>query len=165
MREPWENVVSIRPRLEKIETNAQFAQIISPNERVALITLSTRVGEVEGMINICIPHLVVEPILPKLSTRYWFSTVEKETSKETRESIELKIENTVVPVKAILGKTTITVNDFIELQSGDVISLDTAINGDLEIMVGDLHKFYGKPGVRKSKVSIKITDVIRREDD
>lgn len=165
MREPWENVVSIRPRLEKIETNAQFAQIISPNERVALITLSTRVGEVEGMINICIPHLVVEPILPKLSTRYWFSTVEKETSKETRESIELKIENTIVPVKAILGKTTINVNDFIELQPGDVISLDTAINGDLEIMVGDLHKFYGKPGVRKSKVSVKITDVIRREDD
>ena len=36
MREPWENVLSIRPRLDKIETNAQFAQIIAQNETIAL---------------------------------------------------------------------------------------------------------------------------------
>lgn len=165
MREPWENVISIRPRLEKIETNAQFAQIISPNEIVALVTLSARVGEVEGMINICIPHMVVEPIVSKLSTKFWFSTVEKEITKETLESIETKIENTRVPVKALLGKTTITVNDFLELQQGDVISLDSHVIGDLDILIGDLLKFKAKPGVKKNKVSVKITEVLRREEE
>lgn len=165
MREPWENVISIRPRLEKIETNAQFAQIISPNEIVALVTLSARVGEVEGMINICIPHMVVEPIVSKLSTKFWFSTVEKEITKETLKSIETKIENTKVPVKALLGKTTITVNDFLELQQGDVISLDSHVIGDLDILIGDLLKFKAKPGVKKNKVSVKITEVLRREEE
>ena len=165
MREPWENVIAIRPRLEKIETNAQFAQIISPNEMVALVTLNARVGDVEGMINICIPHMVVEPIVSKLSTRFWFSTVEKEATRETKESIEIKIENTKVPLTAILGKTTISVNDFIELMPGDVLPLDTSVNGDLEVLVGDLLKFYAKPGVKKNKVSIKVTQVIRREDE
>ena len=56
MKEPWENVIETRPRLERIETNAQFAQIMSPNEMIALVTLSTRVGEVEGFMNICIPR-------------------------------------------------------------------------------------------------------------
>ncbi len=165
MREPWENVISIRPRLEKIETNAQFAQIISPNEIVALVTLSARVGEVEGMINLCIPHMVVEPIVSKLSTKFWFSTIEKETTKETKQNIENKIEQTQVPVKAILGKTAISVGDFVELQPGDVVLLDTSINGDLEVLVGDIHKFNAKPGVKKNRVCAKVTEIIRREDE
>ncbi|HEY9059834.1 MAG TPA: flagellar motor switch protein FliM [Pseudobacteroides sp.] len=165
MREPWENVIAIRPRLEKIETNAQFAQIISPNEIVALVTLSARVGEVEGMINICIPHMVVEPIVSKLSTKFWFSTIEKEFTSDIKENIESKIEQTVVPLKAILGRTVINVSEFIELQQGDVLPLDTNINGNLEVLVGDILKFYASPGVKKSKVSIKITDVLKREDE
>ena len=165
MKEPWENVIEIRPRLEKIETNAQFAQIISPNEIVALVTLSVKVGDVEGMINICIPHMVVEPIISKLSTKLWFSTVERESTKEIRESLENKIENTMVPIRAVLGKTTITVNDFIELMPGDVINLDTSVSGDLEVLVGDLLKFYATPGVKKNRIAIKLTDVIRKDGD
>lgn len=165
MREPWENVLSIRPRLDKIETNAQFAQIVAQNETVALITLSARVGDVDGMINICIPHMVVEPIVSKLSTRFWFSNVEKEATPEMKESIENKVNNTEVPIKALLGKTTISVNDFVELQPGDVLPLDVGINDDMEIMVGDILKFYGKPGVRKNKVAVKITKVLKKEDD
>lgn len=165
MREPWENVVELKPRLEKIETNAQFAQIVSSNEMVALITLGARIGEIEGMINICIPHMVVEPIVSKLSTKFWFSSVEKEASKETKDAIEQRIEYTKVPVKAILGKTMIQVAEFLELQLGDVIPLDSNVNGNLEVLVGDLVKFRGSPGVKKNKVAIKITDVLRREDE
>jgi flagellar motor switch protein FliM len=165
MKEPWETIAPIRPRLEKVETNVQFAQLISPNEIIALITLSTRVGETEGMINICIPHLVVEPIVSKLSTRFWFSMIEKESNEENKHSIKTKIEKTFVPIKAILGRTSITVMDFMELRVGDVLPLDSNINNDIEIHLGNLLKFYGKPGVKKNKVSIKITDVILREGD
>lgn len=165
MKEPWETITPIRPRLEKIETNVQFAQLISPNEIIALITLSTRVGDTEGMINICIPHLVVEPIVSKLSTRFWFSMIEKESSDETKESIKMKIEKTFVPIRAILGNTQITVMDFLELRVGDVLPLDKNINADIEIHLGNLIKFHGKPGVKKNKVSVKITDVILREED
>jgi flagellar motor switch protein FliM len=164
MREPWENVISIRPRLDKIETNAQFAQIVAQNETVALITLSARVGDVDGMINICIPHLVVEPIVSKMSTRFWFSSVEKEATAEMKEGIENRVENTKVPVRAILGKTTISVNDFIELQQGDVLPLNTGIHEDMEVRVGDLLKFYAVPGVKKSKVAVKISRVLKKED-
>lgn len=165
MREPWENVISIRPRLEKIETNAQFAQIVSLNEIVALITLSARVGDVEGMINICIPHMVVEPIVSKLSTRFWFSNTQKEPTKDMKDVIESKVQYTEVPLKAILGRTTVSVADVIELQPGDVLPLDTNVNEDMEVLVGELLKFYAKPGVRKNKVALKISKVVKREDE
>lgn len=165
MREPWENVIAIRPRLEKIETNAQFAQIISANEMVALITLSCKIGDVEGMINLCIPHMVVEPIVSKLSTKFWFSNTEKEKITENKDTLEIKIENTKVPVRAVLGRATIQVSDFLELQCGDVIPLDSSVSGNLEILVGDLLKFYGTPGVKKNKVAIKVNEVVKEEEE
>lgn len=164
MREPWENVISLRPRLERIETNAQFAQIISPNEIVALITLSARIGDAGGMINICIPHIVVEPVVSKLSTKFWFSSIEKETSDETKYIIENKVEDTIIPIKAILGETIITVNEFLELQTGDVLPLNTNVNGNLKVLVGDLLKFYAKPGIKKNRVALKVTEVVKKED-
>lgn len=165
MREPWESIISIKPRLEKIETNAQFAQIIHPNEMVALITLNVVVGEVKGMINLCIPHMVVEPIMPKLSTKLWFTNIENEKIEHNKQDIEFKIEHTYVPVRALLGRTVINVSEFLDLQVGDVIPLGTSVNGDLEVLVGDLPKFHAKPGVKKNKVAVKITEVMRREED
>ncbi len=165
MREPWESIIPIKPRLEKIETNAQFAQIIHPNEMVALITLNVIVGEVKGMINICIPHLVVEPIMAKLSTKLWFTNIENEKNEFNKADIELKLGTTYVPIRAVLGRTTINVSEFLELQVGDVIPLDSNINDELEVLVGDLPKFTAKPGVKKNKVAVKVSQVIRREED
>lgn len=165
LKEPWETVIQIKPRLEKIETNSQFAQIISPNETVALVTLSTRIGEVEGMMNICIPHLTIEPVMHKLTTKSWFTANEKEDTEESRHVIEERMDLVKVPIKVILGNTELTVSDFLDLQVGDVIQLDTDLNSKLKVMVGEIHKFNAKPGVKKNRVSIKILDVIRGEDE
>ncbi len=165
MKEPWENVIELKPKLERIETNSQFAQIINPNEMVALITLDTKVGDIKGMMNICIPHLVVEPVIAKLSTKHWFGTLQKEISPQSKKTIENKIEKTPIPLKVLLGKTNITVSDFIGLQKGDVIQLDSTLNSELDILVGNMLKFRGKPGVKSNKVSVKVTEIIRGEED
>lgn len=48
---------------------------------------------------------------------------------------------------------------------GDVLPLNTPVDGDVEVMVGALHKFNGKPGVRNNKSSVKITEIIREEGE
>lgn len=165
MTEPWENVAVVRPTLDRIETNAQFAQIMNPTEMVALVTFQAKVGEVEGLMNLCIPHMVVEPVMSKFSTKIWFSMIEKGTTEETKKSIEMKVQETNVPVIAVLGRTSLMVSEFLQLQVGDVLPLNTTVNGDLEVMVGELHKFNAKPGVRNKRAAVKITEVIRRSDD
>ena len=77
LREAWSTVIDLRPRLGGIETNPQFAQIVPPTEMVVLVTLETKVGEVEGMMNLCIPYLTIEPIISKLSAQYWYSSVRR----------------------------------------------------------------------------------------
>lgn len=165
MREPWENVAEIKPILNTIETNAQFVQIMNPTEMVALATFNVKIGEIEGFMNLCLPHMVLEPVMDKLTTKIWFSMIEKETDEETKHSIEQKVEETQIPIVAVLGRADLTVAEFLELQPGDVLQLDTPVDGDIQVLVGSLHKFNGKPGVKNKKVAVKVTGVIRKEDE
>lgn len=77
LQEPWENVVKVNPRLERIETNSQFAQIISPSETIAIVTINIKIGDVEGLMNICLPYATLEPVMDKLNTKYWFSNMQE----------------------------------------------------------------------------------------
>jgi flagellar motor switch protein FliM len=94
LREAWTTVIDLRPRLCKIETNPQFAQIVPPAEMVLLVTIEAKVGDVEGMINICIPYLTVEPIIGRLSNLYggWGTvTHSKKNTLANREDIPVKL--------------------------------------------------------------------------
>ncbi len=165
IEEAWENVIQLKPKLDKIETNPQFAQIVPPNETIALITMNIEIGSTEGMLNACIPHLVIEPILDKLSTRYWFSTAQRDLSEKEMMAVRERILNTAVPVRAELGSTNIRVNDILNLQrGGDVIKLDTHIDDMTKIRIGSQVKFTGNIGVSKNKMAIKIANVVKDGD-
>ncbi len=164
MKEPWSNIIDLKPELDRIETSSQFTQFISPNEMVALVTLGVKIGEIEGFMNICIPHLVVEPIISKLSTRYRFSISEKKEMGSSRKNMEKNIEKAMIPIRVELGSVKILVSEFLQLQKGDVIKLGTEVNSDLKVMVGNIHKFNAKPGVRKNRNAVAITNILRRED-
>lgn len=163
--EPWQNVIELDPMLEKIETNSQVVQIISPNEIIALVTLNIKIGNVAGLMNICIPHLVIESIMDKLNTKFWFAQKEQELGPSYEEYIQKMIQKTRMPVRAILGKTHITVREFLELTRSDIVRLDRDIDSDLDIYVGNILKFTGTPGEYKNKVAVRINQVITREDE
>ena len=165
LQEPWRNVVEITPRLERIETNAQFAQVIAPNETTALVTLEIKVGGLQGFLNFVIPHLVIEGYMANLNTRLWFTQrVADDDGEDYAGNLEEKLEKTVMPVKAIIGKTRITVGEFAALRVGDFITLDSYVDSDLIVSVGDLYKFKAKPGVSRGKNAIKITSLINEEE-
>lgn len=165
LKDPWKNVIDLKPRLSRIETNTQFTQIVSPNETIALITLSLNIGSIEGMMHICIPHLVIEPIISKLSTKFWFSGISKDITEGSIKYIEKRIETTTLPISVILGNCNLTVKDIINLQIGDVVLLNKSINDYLQILVGNKLKFYGIPGVKKNKIAVKVTKVEKRGDE
>lgn len=163
-REPWKNVVSLDPFLERIETNPQFAQIISPNEMIAIVTLNVRIGSVEGFMNACLPFLTLESIMDKLNTKYWFSTMQEINDDAYHDNIEALIKRVDVPIKAVLGQSVISVMDFASLQVGDIIRLDRGVEDEMEIYVGNIKKFTALPGVNKDKYAVRVTSVIREED-
>ena len=163
LHEPWENVVDIHPRLERIETNSQFAQIISPSEMIAIVTINIKIGDVEGLMNVCLPYLTLEDIMYKLNTKYWYSTMQDKDEQQYVDAIETLISKAPIPMKAVLGNSTISVSDFSGLQVGDIIRLDTKVNQELDVFVGNIKKFTALPGSSGDKYAVRITSVIREE--
>lgn len=164
LREPWANVIQLEPRLLRIETNSQFAQIISPSEMISIVTLNIKIGNVEGMMNICLPYVCLEQVIDKLNTKYWYSTMQLADDKSYQDLIEIAIAKAKVPVRAVLGKSIISVNDFISMQKGDIIKLDTKVEDELSVYVGNLHKFQALPGSSSGSYAVKVSAIIRGEE-
>lgn len=160
MRDSWESIIELNPKLVEIETNSQFAQIVSPTESIALITLNIQINNSEGMMNICLPHKVIEPLLPNLSSKLWFSDVtKKELTDEQKGVIVNQISKGVLDIKAIVGSTKIKVHDLLNVKPGDVLVLDRKTDEKLDIYVDEQLKFKGVPGKIKNNVAVKITEV------
>lgn len=164
LREPWKNVAEISPVLERIETNPQFAQIISPTDMISIVTLNIKIGEIEGLMNVCLPYFTLESIMDKLNTRFWFSNMQEKTDEFFNDTIESMIRRVDIPVKAVLGKSTVAVGDFVDLQVGDIIRLDTRVDQELDIYVGNIKKFTALPGASKDAYAVRVTSIIREEE-
>ncbi len=164
MREPWKNVIDINPVMERIETNAQFAQVIAPSEMIAIVTMNVKIGDVEGHMNVCLPFFTLEDVMDKLNTKYWFSTMQKESTENYSESLEAMLKRVDVPVRAVLGKSLVSVNDFINLQLGDVIRLGTGVASEMDVYVGNIKKFTALPGSNGDKYAVRVMSVIREEE-
>lgn len=162
-REPWANVVDIHPHLERIETNSQYAQIISPSEMIAIVTINVKVGDVEGLMNICLPYITLEDVIDKLNTKYWYSNMQNQDETNYADAIEALIQRAQIPVKAVLGKSTISVSDFAGLQPGDIIRLDRKVDEELDVYVGNIRKFTALPGESGDEYAVRVTSVIREE--
>lgn len=158
LKEPWGNIIELKPKLENIETNSQFAQIVSPSESIALITFNLKIGDVEGMVNIAIPHYVIEPILPNLTSKLWFqSNLKKQLTDVERAALNNQIEKANLDVKTIIGRSSLLVEEFLGLQVGDVIILNSKVSDELEVFVDKELKYFGQPGMKNNRMAVRIT--------
>ena len=164
LREPWKNVVEINPVLDRIETNPQFAQIIAPSDMIAIVTLNIKIGDVEGLMNVCLPFFTLEDIMDNLNTKFWYSTIHESSDINYQEYLEALVKRVSVPIRAILGTSSVSVSDFMNLQRDDIIRLDSEINGDLIVYVGNIKKFTAVPGSSKEKYAVQVTSVLGEEE-
>jgi flagellar motor switch protein FliM len=161
MREAWAQVIDLRPRLGQIDTNPQFAQIVAPTEMVVLVTLETKVGDVEGMMNFCIPYLTIEPIIGKLSAQFWYSNVRRGATAENLNILKEKLSTIDLSVVAEIGRIEVPIKDVLALRAGDVVQLYNVKVGDpFSLNIGNRKKYLCRPGVVGKKVAVQIVKKI-----
>jgi len=165
LKEAWANVVEFYPSLEATESNPQFTQIVPPSDMVVIVTIQMKVGEVEGMMNICIPYLVLEPVMSKLTTTFWVAaSVSKDDDPEQVKILQKKIERTKVPFLVEMGDINITINEFLTLGFGDVLQLDTKVDDELKCRIGRKAKFFCRPGTSGKKMAVQITRILNEDE-
>ncbi|SHJ68767.1 flagellar motor switch protein FliM [Hathewaya proteolytica DSM 3090] len=165
MKLAWEDILDVEPEMESLETNPALNQTLAPNEPVALITFTVDMGRSSTFLNICIPFLSIEKVLGKLEVQYLFkgSNIQDETREEDSLNLRNKLDHVAVEVVALLGKTQITIEDFLRLSPGDVMTLNNKVDEPVSIYIDDKPYYYAKPGVIGKFQGLEILDIIDKD--
>lgn len=163
MKLAWEEYLQVEPEIEGLETNPALNQTMAPTEPVALITFSVEMNKSNTFINICVPYLSIEKLLDKLVVHYGFQENNEEILRESREKLKKRLNVVQVSMTAVLGSTNITIDDFLKLSVGDVITLDEKSSSPVKLQVEDKFYYYGKPGTTGKNLGIEILDIIDKD--
>ncbi|WP_368490682.1 flagellar motor switch protein FliM [Clostridium sp. BJN0013] len=159
----WEDVMEVETEVEGIETNPALNQTLAPNDPIALISFSVELGKSTTFINICIPYLSIEKVLDKLVVQYWFQDGDEEVRLESREKLRERLNVVGVHLTAVLGTVEITVNEFLNLNIGDVLTLKEKTTDPVKLMLEDKVYYYGKPGIIGKNMGVEILDTIDKD--
>lgn len=155
----WSEILDIETEIESLESNPQLVQSMSPNEPVILTSFVVETFGNKSFINICLPYVSLENIIDKLSIKNWFE-FEKESDSLDKGILIERITASTVNLEILLGKSSITVDDFLQLENGDVLQLDMNISDPLKMYVEDMLHYLVKPGVLNGKLAVEVLQYI-----
>ncbi|AJD01140.1 TPA: flagellar motor switch protein FliM [Campylobacter lari subsp. concheus] len=164
LKESWMNVTEIYPSVEAKESSPNVVQIVSQNEIVIMVVMEIIIGNSSGMVNICYPVVHLESILSRLANR---DIMMGETSAKKSRNKELKtlIGRAEVIYEAMLGKTFINVNEFLDLKQGDILKLDRSADDKAIVAIDKKEVFLAQVGLHRFRKSIKILELIKTDKD
>ena len=164
LKESWSMITDMYPNVEAKESSPNVVQIVSQNEIVIMVVMEIIVGNSSGMINICYPVIYLEPILSRLANR---DIMLGETSAKKSRNKELKtlIGRAEVLYEAILGKSIVSVNEFLNLKEGDILRLDRSANDKAIVTIDKKEVFLAEVGLHRFRKSIRIEELIRSDKD
>jgi len=161
----WDDFLDLEPKVDGLVTNPQLNQIFSYEEAVVLITFKVKINEELSLMNMCIPYRAFGRYIDKLHTNH-YKTPEKMTSEwQNRSDIEQIISGSQVDMIVELGKTEITVEEFMQLRCGDVFQLDVQAGEPMKMYIEDSEQFYVQPGLHKNKLAVQVVYYAGKEVD
>jgi flagellar motor switch protein FliM len=161
----WENVLELKLAVLQVESNPQLVQIVPPNEVVVVISFELTIGDLRGMMNLCIPYNSIERIGGKLSANNWVSYGRKTASKETIQQISETICSSPVGVQVRLAQTKIGTGELMGLRVGDIITTQKDVHQPVIVSVEGVPKFRAKLGAFKGHKAIMIENSIENPVD
>ena len=160
----WEALLKIQVSDAELETNPEFMQVAAPSDTVVLIAFEVNSQHASGLVNLCYPYFTLEPVMAYLNVQTWASR-ERGKRESQREERMLQLDRVHAPVKVVVGRTTVSLGEVLNLQEGDVLRLDTTLNEDAVVYVGDRPKFLARPGLMGKRRAIQLTDHIVKADE
>jgi flagellar motor switch protein FliM len=156
LKHAWKDVISLNLSVERVESNPQLVQIVPPNEVVVLISFELTLGEIRGMLNLCIPFNAIERNSSKLAANTWATYGKSITDPAMRSQLARHLDGALVELVVTLAESRITTGDLLGLRVGDIITTDKDVHQPLDVAVAGAAKFHASPGAYKGRKAIQI---------
>jgi flagellar motor switch protein FliM len=167
-RESWNYLLTLSLKIEALDSNPQFIPRIIPLDQiVAYISMELKVGDMVGIMNFCLPYLVLQSIGQQLTDFQWSPTVVagRGMTDEDVQQLARNVERAPVAVEVELGRTMLALRDLVALAVGDLVTFDRATTDALVAKVQDREKFRVFPGVHKDRIAVRVANILGSEDE
>ena len=153
----WANIAELDFTVTKTEFNPQLMQIRSPNEAVVVARFEVKIGKTNGLMNLCFPFVVIEPVISGFSVHTWLSQAKKHETKDYSGQIAKSLSRAALEVVCYLAEAKIRLSDLVDLQVGLIIETDRPANSDISLCIEGRLKFRCKTGVHKNHKAVVLT--------
>ncbi|MBT2326329.1 flagellar motor switch protein FliM [Variovorax paradoxus] len=117
----WQPVFPLAFDYVRAEMHGKLANIVAPNEVVITTTLQVEFGPVGGLVHVCIPYSMIEPIRDLLSNPV---QDEIEVDKRWVKQMSQQMQSADVELSADFVKLHATIGEILKLQVGDVLPIE-----------------------------------------
>jgi len=153
----FSQLLELQTSLIKLENTPRLVHIVEPEAEVIVGTLFVKVGQYSGEINLVFPYATLEPLRDLLKELLNISTTTRGTWQDV---LEDQVQDIPSIVTAQSGTITLSVNQVLSMEVGDILDLNYDPNAPLKVLVDDKVKFSAIPGTHNGKKAISLTGVI-----
>jgi flagellar motor switch protein FliM len=157
LQKAWRTIAELTFRLERYESEGDFAQIAPTSEIVLLVSFEVGFADQKYLMNICFPTFALEEVFAKLNLQYFSGMPTVKGDGEWSRELLKKLRHTTVPVTGMLGSTTLTLRELMDLEAGDVLRTNIPVDSEVDLVIGGRTRMKGRPGISKNRMSVKVT--------
>jgi flagellar motor switch protein FliM len=159
LEKAWNTVHPVSVHHVRSEINPKFVGIVPPTDVVIMIPFGLESEQFTGLISLCIPYAMIEPIKGKLYSAYQSDHLEIDHAWMERLSDRLRSAEVEVAVE--LGRRNILVQDLLKLAVGDVLPLENEVTDLMTARVEGVPKFLGRAGVLGANKAFQVEELIK----
>ena len=154
----WQGIFPMEPQHVSSEMNPQFVTIVTPSEAVIRIEIQIEIENFVGKLFFCIPYSMVEPVKDKLFSgiRSHVQAIDQRWIARLREILKESFVNLQVDI----GNAELSLRELVNMEKGNVITLQTSVSDELIIRVEGVPKMKGTAGSYRGNQGIKVTQIL-----
>ena len=154
----FEPLEEMQCSLVQVETNPRMVNIVTPDTEVLVSRFSVNAGNLFGQMSLVMPYFALEPYKEQLKNRM-LNIASLVGSRTWASELKSELVQVETDLTAQFAEISLPMRQILNLQEGDILSLDRDKDDPVEILVGNRAKFTGVAGSRKGKKAIRITGV------
>lgn len=155
LSEAWKAVADLRFAVQSLADEPQGFHVLSPAEAVVAIGIEVRVASMTGMINLAIPSIFIKRL------RHMFDRLRRIHRAESKHRDQIRmaelLAKTSVQVEVRLDGPTISTHSLLDLNVGDVLTLDYPVDRDVTALLNGQPKFYGDIAAAGQKSVFRVS--------
>jgi len=158
LNQAWAETFPIKAVFVRSETNALAVNVVHPTEFLVSVKLEVELNKPIGHIIVCIPYASIQPIREKLSGG--FQEESEDVDKFWIDKLQQELRRVPVTMSVDLGKTHLSVREFLNMKEGDILVLENDLRANLIAKVEGSPKYLGIGGKYGNKKVFKIEGIV-----